>query len=409
MVVMVGYLQSSVESDTVLMDTSAAAAIDVNGPTERICNSYTTADRVLGQLSLVSDPFDLGFNTTPVDVHHGSCNLTLAQTLAYSVDADDQALLGVSDRVRSFWGPLLLEEPQWQRRVGLSAWASSEVPLELSRTNVSFAEATQLAIDRNFSCFENWESHFKFWKTCQVRHIQGFTNYKMKSMHALMCISDLERYATLYRRATQYALLASLVNGTLNWTSMSDSKPHVVSKPGKYCPKVCKEKGCVACVSQYGWCGGQDEYCKNGGTTCSNCSSHSVVTFEKKFLDFLQALRTRAREPGRTWPCLMPGLSCKDYVCFGIEAPACSDQVICDSDTVSVTKVRRKDLKDCLIEACSLLGYYEILATAVILATYMTFTKGPTWLCNADARKQYMATTTEASTQEELKQLRAGQ
>ena len=101
--------------------------------------------------------------------------------------------------------------------------------------------------------------------------------------------------------------------------------------------------------------------------------------------------------PGRQWPCLVPERSCKDYTCFGLEAPTCSEAVMCDENTLSVTKVTRKGWADCLLEASALLGYFELLATAIILAVYLTCTKGPTWFCNADTRKQYVATATEAT------------
>ena len=244
----------SVNASSNLVDISAAAAIGVDSSTEGLCNSYTTADIVLDMFATEIGTAEVGFKDA-----HGSCNLSTIKALTHSVDAHDMALLNVSERVTSFWGPLLLEAPMWERIHGYECMRWRECDY---MSSFNMTAGLQYAIDHNFSAFVRYAGNLYF-KAGGVDHCRrhlvkstsSVVTYMIKNVQAQMC-SNRDRVGAHYDRARRYAKDLSWVDGTKDLT-VSHSKPE--TSPD--CPKVCKDALCPSCMSSSGYCGVGDAYC----------------------------------------------------------------------------------------------------------------------------------------------------
>lgn len=97
---------------------------------------------------------------------------------------------------------------------------------------------------------------------------------------------------------------------------------------------------------------------------------YKEVHWRSSYVDALRPLWNEIA-PGMTTACVLTGFTCDDYSCFGQEEVHCSDHTTCLTDTVNLNKATRPSWKECVVQAGSYLGYYEIVATFVILLGYL--------------------------------------
>lgn len=121
---------------------------------------------------------------------------------------------------------------------------------------------------------------------------------------------------------------------------------------------------------------------------------------------WLLTMADKIASPDREWPCRVPSHSCKEYACFAQAAPKCAEEIVCSRATLNVQMVSRPSITDAMISSGGLLGYYEMLATGLVVMIYMTYSRGMGWCFDKSEVSSFTRIVTEAEARQNVQLLR---
>lgn len=435
---------TSASMESVLMDRNQAEEIGVAKPdSEGLCQTLTSLDVALEQLIKLPRPLVIGY------VENGYCvskDDVGAHALSQEIDLTESATLAAA--VMSVWSPVMVRHSQFQQDTGYGcaeAWQAADHchlmtygcaeawqrPSDhmFNKSFMTFGDCRDLCIKQNCSFFQMYSTPEKV--TCAVINATSQDKCKEKRLPGgdmslyfrlgcdpqqascedkpqQLCMSSVPEYQRLYENLVKYV-------------NKIDGAPHfgqgkILNESGLLnCPSKCLPGGhssdngphiCTGCVSKFGWCGAGKEWCSGeGSTVCSSCTIR-VLEFTDEFADFMSKLNDYARHHGRSWPCSFRGRTCSDYTCFGSARQICDETVECTligRSTVSVGIARRMPWVSALIEALTLLSYFEMAGTAAVVGIYI-------FMCRkSESFTAYTKILTEGATASEIQQLHRGE